>query len=69
MCIRDRYPVTPHVPVTFDAPSDTVLGDERPTTLDVLQSIVQPFVVTIPFIHDPLAVVVLFTLAEYFFPK
>jgi len=63
------YPVTPHVPVTFDAPSDTVLGEERPTTLAVLQSMVQPLVVTIPFIHDPVAVVSLFTLVEYFFPK
>ena len=62
------YPVAPHVPVV-DVPSDTVLGEERPTTLAVLQSMVQPLVVTIPFIHDPVAVVSLFTLVEYFFPR
>ncbi len=62
------YPVAPHVPVV-DVPSATVLGEESPTTLAVLQSMAQPFVVTIPFIHDPLAVASLFTLLEYFFPK
>ena len=62
------YPVAPHVPVV-DVPSATVLGEESPTTLAVLQSMAQPFVVMMPLRHDPVAVVVLLILVPYFFPK
>ena len=61
--------MAPQVPVMFDAPSATVDGEESPATVEVLQSMVQPFVVTMPFKHDPFAVVVLFTLVPYFFPR